>query len=147
MKFFRSLLAALAVAVPLLALAGTGPAEAQSTWTEIKERGALRVGVTQAPPWFFKDPSKNEWSGLGISVGGAMAKTLGVKLEPVEVTWGTAVASLKANKIDIMLVLDATPERAMAVAFPAQQIARASCRERVCRYVSLSVVAVSLQQK
>src|SRR3546814_3913595 len=51
-----------------------------------------------------------------------MAKTLGVKLEPVEVTWGTAVASLQANKIDIMFVLDATPERAMAVAFPAQPL-------------------------
>src|SRR3546814_16001265 len=30
---------------------------------------------------------------------------------------------------------------------PAKQIGRASCRERVCQYVSISVVAVSLKKK
>jgi polar amino acid transport system substrate-binding protein len=29
----------------------------ESTWDAIKERGTLRVGVTQAPPWFYKDPA------------------------------------------------------------------------------------------
>src|SRR3546814_11385753 len=31
--------------------------------------------------------------------------------------------------------------------YPSQQIGRASCRERVCQYVSISVVAVSLKKK
>src|SRR3546814_11680511 len=30
---------------------------------------------------------------------------------------------------------------------PAEEIGRASCRERVCQYVSISVVAVSLKKK
>jgi polar amino acid transport system substrate-binding protein len=34
------------------------------------------------------------------------------------VTWGTAIAALQSNKIDIMYMLDATPERAQAVDFP-----------------------------
>lgn len=51
-----------------------------------------------------------------------MADTLGVKLETVEVTWGSAIAALQANKIDTMFVLDATPKRALAVDFPAQPL-------------------------
>lgn len=92
---------------------------AGGTLAQIKQRGALRVGVTQAPPWFTKDPKSGEWAGgVGVSLGKAMAADLGVKFEPVEVTWGTAVAALQGNKIDMMSMMDATPERAEAVDFP-----------------------------
>ena len=47
-----------------------------------------------------------------------MADSLDVDFEPVEVTWGTAIAALQANKIDLMYMLDATDERKQAVAFP-----------------------------
>ncbi len=94
----------------------------ESTWDSIKERKSLRIGVVQAPPWFLKDPATGKWSGFGYSVGKAMADTLGVKLETVEVTWGSAIAALQANKIDTMFVLDATPKRALAVDFPAQPL-------------------------
>ena len=94
-------------------------AQATGTLDEVKKRGSLRVGVTQAPPWYSKNPTTGEWtSGVGVSLGKAMAATLGVKFEPVEVTWGTAIAALQGNKIDIMYVLDATSERAQAVDFP-----------------------------
>ncbi len=94
-------------------------AQSDNTLAQIKQRGSLRVGVTQAPPWYSKDPKSGEWaSGLGVSMGKAMAAALGVKFEPVEVTWGTAIAALQGNKIDIMYMLDATPERAQAVDFP-----------------------------
>ena len=95
---------------------------ADSTWEGIQERKSLRIGVVQAPPWFLKDPATGKWSGFGYSVGKAMADTLGVKLETVEVTWGSAIAALQANKIDTMFVLDATPKRALAVDFPAQPL-------------------------
>jgi polar amino acid transport system substrate-binding protein len=113
----RSTLAGLAAGSALL---GTPfAAAAQSTIEEAKKRGTLRVGVTQAPPWYSKDPKTNEWtSGLGVSMGKAMAQTLGVKFETVEVTWGNAIAALQGNKIDIMYMLDATPERKQAVDFP-----------------------------
>ena len=94
-------------------------AQADNTLAQIKQRGALRVGVTQAPPWYSKDPKSGEWaSGVGVSMGKAMASALGVKFEPVEVSWGTAIAALQGNKIDIMYMMDATPERAQAVDFP-----------------------------
>ena len=96
---------------------------AGGTLAQIKQRGSLRVGVTQAPPWYSKDPKSGEWNtGLGVSMGRAMAAALGVKFEPVEVTWGTAVAALQGNKIDLMYMMDATPERAQAVDFPASPL-------------------------
>lgn len=107
-----------------LAAAGIAPAAwaqagAEGTLAQIKQRGALRVGVTQAPPWYSKDPKTGDWaSGVGVSLGKAMAADLGVKFEPVEVTWGTAIAALQGNKIDMMSMMDATPEREQAVDFP-----------------------------
>ena len=83
-------------------------AQAQSTWETIQSTGKLRMGVTQAPPWYSKNPTTGEWdSGLIVSVGKAMAEELDVELEMVEVTWATAIAALQSNKIDMMF-LDAT---------------------------------------
>lgn len=113
----RQTLAGLAAGTSLFALPFA--AKAQSTLDEVKKRGTFRVGVTQAPPWFSKDPKTGEWSsGLGISMGRAMAQTLGAKMETVEVTWGTSIAALQSDKIDIMFTIDATPERRQAVDFP-----------------------------
>jgi len=107
-------------------------ARAEGTLEEAKKRGTFRVGVTQAPPWFSKDPKTNAWtSGLGISMGQAMADTLGVKMETVEVSWGNSIAALQADKIDIMFTIDATAERKQAVDFPAAPLL----------YYSLAVLA------
>jgi polar amino acid transport system substrate-binding protein len=115
-QFHRRSVLALAAAV-VAPVAWSQPAD--NTLAQIKQRGALRVGVTQAPPWFSKDPKSGDWaSGVGVSLGKQMAADLGVKFEPVEVTWGTAIAALQGNKIDMMSMMDATPERAEAVDFP-----------------------------
>lgn len=102
----------------VMALFTSFPATAD-TMATIKERGSMRVGVTQAPPWYSKDLSSGEWtSGLGVDMGKAMAESIGVEFEPVEVTWGTAIAALQSGKIDLMYMLDATDERKQAVSFP-----------------------------
>lgn len=107
-------------AMSLAALPFIAQAQAGGTLAAVKQRGTLRVGVTQAPPWYSKDPKSGDWSsGVGVSMGRAMAAALGVRFEAVEVTWGTAIAALQGNKIDLMYMLDATPERAQAVDFPA----------------------------
>jgi polar amino acid transport system substrate-binding protein len=113
----RSTLVGLAAGSTLLALPMA--ARAAGTLDDVKKRGTLRLGVTQAPPWYSKDPKTGEWSsGLGMSMGRAMAQTLGAKLETVEVTWGNAIAALQGNRIDLMFMLDATDERKQAVDFP-----------------------------
>jgi polar amino acid transport system substrate-binding protein len=113
----RSLVTVLAAGTGLLAIPFA--ARAAGTLEEVKKRGTFRVGVTQAPPWFSKDPKTGQWSsGLGIFFGKAMADKLGVKMETVEVSWGNSIAALQADKIDIMFMIDATPERKQAVDFP-----------------------------
>ncbi len=112
----------LGLCLALAAALAAAPSWAQSTWDAIKERGSIRLGATQAPPWYYKDPQSGQWSGLGVSVGKAMADTMDVKLDVVEVTWGSAIAALQANKIDTMFVLDATPKRALAVDFPSSPL-------------------------
>lgn len=121
-KLGRILGAGLLALATMIGVGGVAQAQDMSTWDAIQDRGTLRIGVTQAPPWYFNNPATGEWSGLGVSVGSAMAETLGVELEPVEVTWGTAVSALQANQIDIMFVLDSTPVRAMTIDFPAQPL-------------------------
>jgi len=126
----RFILAGMAAA--MLGLSAGAALAQDGTMAQVRENGVLRVGVTQAPPWYSKNPLTNEWSGgLGVSMGQAMAEELGVRFEPVEVTWGTAVAALQANRIDLMYVLDATDERREALAFP----------ETPLLYYSLAILA------
>ncbi len=123
-----------AATLPIAALLAPSTTSAQSdgTLAQVKKRGSLRVGVTQAPPWYSKDPASGQWTtGVGVEMGRAMAAELGVKFEPVEVTWGTAIAALQGNRIDLMYMLDATPERKAAVDFPATPLL----------YYSLAVLA------
>ena len=112
MTFKRRTILAGLVAAPVV----TPWAARAGTLEDVKKRGTFRVGVTQAPPWFSKNPTTGEWSsGLGISMGKAMADKLGVKMETVEVSWGNSIAALQSDKIDIMFTIDATPERKQAV--------------------------------
>ncbi len=100
------------------ALAQAAPAA--STWTQIKDKSELRIGVAISDPWFAKDQRSGQLSGIGWAAGTAIAKELNVKPVPVETTWGNAVAGLQANQFDVMFVLDATPQRALAADFPVQ---------------------------
>ena len=103
-----------------LATIGSARAAAGSTWERIRGNNELRIGVTLGEPWFFKDPIAGTWSGIGVAAGAAVARDLNVKLTTVETTWGNAVAALQADQFDVMFVLDATPQRALAVDFPVQ---------------------------
>jgi polar amino acid transport system substrate-binding protein len=112
------ILVTLTIFTAVSVISGSAIAADESTWETIMKRGSLRVGVVNTPPWFMKNPSSGEWGGLGLYIAKAMAEALAVKLETVEVQWGTSIPALQAKKIDIMYFLDSTPERAKAVAFP-----------------------------
>jgi polar amino acid transport system substrate-binding protein len=115
----RRMLGAVLVAALAGAMAASAYAQqASSTWQQIKQRGELRIGVTPGEPWYFKDPASGQWSGIGYRMGQQIAKDLGVKLVPVETTWGNSVAAIQANQIDVMFVLDPTDERKKAIDFP-----------------------------
>jgi len=99
-------------------LAGTSAAQAQ-TLQKVKQSGELRIGVAAGDPWYYRDPVSGQWTGVGVLVGEQIAKHLGVKMVPVETTWGNSVAALQSGQIDLMSVLDATEERKRAIDFPA----------------------------
>ncbi len=85
---------------------------------EIKERGALRIGVAEGPPYQFPDPVSGEWVGMNIDLANEAAKIMGVKLEIVPATWATLVTGLEVGQYDVIFAnLFATPERAVSVAF------------------------------
>ncbi|OWU81826.1 transporter substrate-binding domain-containing protein [Phaeobacter sp. 22II1-1F12B] len=105
-------------AAATLSLASALPATAQTALESVTERGTLRVGMAAADPWFYKDPISEEWTGVGVQMGQAMAEDLGVTFEPVETTWANSVAAIQAGQIDLMFVLDATEERKKAIDFP-----------------------------
>ncbi len=106
-----------------LAAAGAARAdEPASTWERIRSTGAVRIGVVPGEPWFYKDLSTGEWGGIGAMVGQAVAHDMNVKLVTVETTWSNAVAGLQAGQYDVQFVLDATPQRALAVDFPVQPL-------------------------
>jgi polar amino acid transport system substrate-binding protein len=112
----RTLLAATALGLAGLAIPAL--AEDASTLDRIKQEKQLRIGVTSAEPWFFKDPMTEKWTGVGIAMGEKLAANLGVTLVPVETTWANAVAALQADQMDLMFVLDPTEERKKAIDFP-----------------------------
>ncbi|MCC2611162.1 transporter substrate-binding domain-containing protein [Neorhizobium sp. Rsf11] len=112
----RTLLAALTLA--LTGFATSAFAQDASTLDRIKQDKQLRIGVTSAEPWFFKDPMTEKWTGVGVAMGEKLATSLDATLVPVETTWANAVAALQANQIDMMFVLDPTEERRKAIDFP-----------------------------
>jgi polar amino acid transport system substrate-binding protein len=104
-------------------LAAAGSARAQtppSTWERVRSVGEVRIGVVPGEPWFYKDLATGTWGGIGTLAGEAIAYDLNVKLVTVETTWATAVAGLQAGQYDVQFVLDATPQRALAIDFPVQ---------------------------
>ncbi|WBU52868.1 transporter substrate-binding domain-containing protein [Paracoccus sp. SCSIO 75233] len=107
-----------AVVAATIAFATTLPVAAQTALETVTERGALRVGMAAADPWFYKDPISQEWTGVGVEMGKAMAAELGVEFTPVETTWANSVAAIQAGQIDLMFVLDPTEERKKAIDFP-----------------------------
>ncbi|MCM2292336.1 transporter substrate-binding domain-containing protein [Allorhizobium sp. BGMRC 0089] len=109
------------IAATTLAMTGLGApafADDASTLDRIRKDKQLRIGVTSAEPWFFKDPMTEQWTGVGVAMGEKLAANLGATLVPVETTWANAVAALQADQIDIMFVLDPTEERRKAIDFP-----------------------------
>lgn len=116
MRAFKTLACAALLAVS--AAFSTGTAVAQELIKEVKERGALRIGVAEGPPYQFPDVATGEYVGLNIDLAKEAAEILGVKLEVVPATWATLVTGLEVGQYDVIFAnLFATPQRAVSVAF------------------------------
>ncbi|MEZ5812856.1 MAG: transporter substrate-binding domain-containing protein [Rhizobiaceae bacterium] len=93
-------------------------ANAEALIKEIQDRGTLRIGVADGPPYQFPDAMSGEYVGLNIDLAKEAAKLLGVELEIVPATWATLITGLQVKQYDVVFAnLFATPERAVTVTF------------------------------
>ncbi len=103
-----------------VAIAAWNPAAAQESPSavidEIRASGELKIPVMIGEePGYIKDPATGTWSGFYIDFLTDLATTLGVKITPVETTWGNLAADFQSNKIDIAIGVNPNPKRGLVV--------------------------------
>jgi polar amino acid transport system substrate-binding protein len=100
-----------------VAMTGTqAMADPNATLNRIKSSGVLKFPVMVGEePGYKKDPQSGEWSGFYVEWANDIAGLLGVKVQPVETTWGNLAADFQANKIDIVFGLNPNPKRGLVV--------------------------------
>jgi polar amino acid transport system substrate-binding protein len=110
-----------ALGATAIALSGTAAAQTASneaTFDRIRRTGVLRIAALPGErPFFYKDLTTGEWSGVAIDMAKSIATPFNAKLEYVESTYGNSVLDLQANKVDLAFALNPTPQRAMAIGF------------------------------
>lgn len=113
-KTIRLLGAATLAAATLAAGAG----QAQDLIKRVIDRGTLRVGVAEGPPYQYPDAMTGEYVGLNMDLAREAADIIGVELEVVPATWATLVTGLEVDQYDVIFAnLFATPQRAVTVSF------------------------------
>lgn len=109
-----------ALLTPAVSAPAVAQAAGESTFDRVRSTKVLRVAALPGElPYFQKDLATGEWSGFAIEMAKDIAKTLDVKLEYTESTYGNSVLELQSGKIDLAFALSATPQRAMVIDFTA----------------------------
>ena len=118
-RMFGTALGAAAIGAAGAAAAQTAtPSGGEATFERIRRTGVLRIAALPGEtPFFRKDLTSGEWSGVAIDMAKSIAAALGAKLEYVESTYGNSVLDLQANNIDLAFSLNPTPQRALAIGF------------------------------
>ena len=110
----RSFLAGAAVA-PLLLTAH--PAAAGDLLSEVKTRGYIRVGTFSIPPECWIEIGSGEWLGIDADFTKAIAKAIGVDVDPVVITHAALAPSLQSGRLDTIAGLYRTEERKKVMAY------------------------------
>ncbi|RJF86812.1 ABC transporter substrate-binding protein [Oleomonas cavernae] len=106
----------LALLMAIALTASHAMADPNATLDRIKSSGVLKFPVMVGEePGYIKDPATGNWSGFYVDWATDIATLLGVKVEPVETTWGNLAADFQANKIDIVFGLNPNPKRGLVV--------------------------------
>ncbi len=120
MKVFINRLSALVAMTFAALMLATTTVNAGDKVKEIRDRGVLNVaGILGEDPYFAKDPRTGEWRGFAIEMAADVAKTLGVKLNVVESSWGNSILDVQSGKVDLAFALTAMPKRALSIYFTA----------------------------
>ncbi|TMJ35175.1 MAG: transporter substrate-binding domain-containing protein [Alphaproteobacteria bacterium] len=101
------------IATPQIASAEDDPS---AVLNQIRSSGVLKIPVmTGEEPGYIKDKNTGAWSGFYVEFLTEIADALGVKIEPVETTWGNLAADFQSGKIDIAIGVNPNPKRGLVV--------------------------------
>ena len=106
------------LAAAVVTLAASAPALADQL-ADIKSKGTLVCGTLgTAEPFSFPNPQTREIQGYDVDFCGALAKSLGVKLELKLISVAARIPELQQGRIDVIAAnLGWTPERAEQIAY------------------------------
>lgn len=111
-RIFRRLFCPAALALALLA-----PRAHADALVDIQKAGVIRVGVFDDFPPFSSAGADMTLKGYDIDVANLIGKKLGVKVELVSVTGQNRIPYLTGHRVDMLLSVGASPERAKVIDF------------------------------
>ncbi len=101
-----------------LLLVSQGAVQAQSLPAKYTAAGQINIAMFPAfPPLAYRDTNTGKMIGLDVELGDAIAADLGLKANWVDVTYESAITSLKTGRIDMALSMVDLPESRDAVGF------------------------------
>lgn len=110
-------LAAVSLAVPAHAQQARKALSQDSVIEEIKERGAIKIGLSLFKPWSMRDKN-GELVGFEPDVGRELAKDMGIDAEFIPVSWDGIIPALVSGKFDVIISgMTVTTQRNMTVNF------------------------------
>ncbi len=87
-----------------LIFATSTTALAENSWSRVKEKGKMVVGLcAQYPPFESKNEKTGELEGFDVDLGKAIGDTLGVKTEFVDAEWQGLLGGLQKGDYDILI--------------------------------------------
>jgi len=107
------------IAISILLVVTWIPASsAQETIKRIIKKGEIRIGMTGNQPPFAMKAKSGELIGYEVDLANMLARSMGVKLNLVQLPFDELIPALKGGKIDaIMSGMTITPERNLSMAF------------------------------
>jgi polar amino acid transport system substrate-binding protein len=95
-------------------------AAADDLLSDIKSRGYIRVGTFSIPPECWIEIGSGEWLGIDADWTKAVAKSIGVDVDPVVITHAALAPALQSGRLDVIAGLYRTPEREKVMAYNEQ---------------------------
>jgi len=93
------------------------PTRAADLLEEIKARGYMRVGTFSIPPECWIDIGSGEWLGIDADWTKAVAKSIGVEVDPIVITHSALAPALQSGRLDTIAGLYRTAEREKVMAY------------------------------
>jgi ABC-type amino acid transport substrate-binding protein len=98
-------------------MASAGVALSADLLEDIKKRGYIRVGAFSIPPESWIDIGSGEWMGIDADFTKAVAKSIGVEVDPVIITHAALAPALQSGRVDTIVGLYRTEERKKVMAY------------------------------